>query len=248
MTIPRVLLLLVIATLAVTATTSPAQKKDKKWTEWSKKEAQKILDDSPWGHTQTDTDTSQMFYSPTGDPRLSGQRETSTTGSRISEGATNQSINVEYRVRFFSARPIRQALARLILLENNPPPDVVAKLQNFADLKSDTSIIVTVLFKANDQRAENRVMQAFNSAITSTLKNNVYLQRSDGKQLFLSEYVPPGKDGFGARFIFLRYPEEKPFIDTNTSEIRFFAEFPNVAKIDRRFKLAEMMYQGELEY
>ena len=233
--------------VALTVTTSVSQKKDKKWTEWSKKEAQKILDESPWGQTQTDTDTSQMFYSPTSDPRL-GARQTSTTDSRIAEGATNQSVNVKYHVRLFSARPIRQALARLIMLENNPPADVASRLQNFADVKSDSSIIVTVLYESNDQRAGNAIMQAFNGAITATLKNNVYLQRGDGKQLFLEEYVPPGKDGFGARFIFLRNPGEKPFIDNSSGELRFYAEFPKVAKIDRRFKVAEMIYQGELEY
>ena len=57
----------------------------------------------------------------------------------------------------------------------------------------------------NDQRAGNQVMQAFNSAITATLKNNAYLQRGDGKQLFLEEYVPPGKDGFGALELAARY-------------------------------------------
>ena len=91
-------------------------------------------------------------------------------------------------------------------------------------------------------------MQALNSAVTSTLKNNCYLQRADGKQLFLEEYIPPGKDGFGARFIFLRLPDEKPFIDASSKEIRFFAQVNSNVKIDRRFKVADMMYQGELEY
>jgi len=244
----RLALPLLALTLSIAVATSFAQTKEKKWTDWSKKETQKMLDESPWGQIQTETDTSQMFYSPTSDPRMTGGRETSTTGARLGEGATNQSLNIEYHVRFFSARPIRQALARKIMLENNPPAEVVAKLQNFADVKSDASIIVTVLYKSNDQRRENAVMQAFNSAITATLKNNVYLQRSDGKQLFLQEYVPPGKDGFGARFIFLRYPEEKPFIEANSGEIRFFAQFSENLKIDRRFKVAAMMYQGELEY
>jgi hypothetical protein len=237
---------LLLLTLSVFVVTSLAQK-DKKWTEWNKKETQKMLDESPWSQTQTDTDTSQMMYSPTSDPRL-GARDTSTTGSRISEGATNQAVSVKYFVRFFSARPVRQALARSIMLEKNPPPDVMAGLQRFADVKADSSIIITVLYASTDQRKGNAVMQAFNSAVTATLKNNVYLQRSDGKQLFLEEYVPPGKDGFGARFIFVRNPGEKPFLDATSTEIRFFAQFSDSIKIDRRFKVAEMKYQGELEY
>jgi hypothetical protein len=238
---------LFLLTLSLLVVPSFAQKKDKKWTAWNKKETQKMLEESPWSQTQTDTDASQMFYSPTTDPRL-GARETSTTGTRIGEGATNQSVNIKYFVRFFSARPVRQALARSIILEKNPPPDVVANLQRFADVKSDSSIIVTVMYESNDQRKGNAVMQAFNSAVTATLKNNTYLQRTDGKQLFLEEYVPPGKDGFGARFIFLRNPGEKPFIEANSGEIRFFAQFSEKIKIDRRFQLADMMYQGELEY
>jgi hypothetical protein len=242
----RFLTPLFLLTLSLCIATSFAQTKDKKWTDWSKKEAQKVLDESPWGQTQIDTDTSQMFYSPTTDPRL-GTRTTSTTGVRIAEGATNQSIDIKYHVRFYSARPIRQALARMILLQN-PPPDVVKNLLNFGELKTDTSIIITVISESNDQRYGNAVMQFFNSAITSTLKNNAYLQRTDGKQLFLEEYVPPGKDGFGARFIFLRNPGEKPFIEPNSGEIRFFVQFPNGPKIDRRFKVSEMIYNGELEY
>jgi hypothetical protein len=92
-------------------------------------------------------------------------------------------------------------------------------------------------------------MQAFNSAATGTLKNNVYLERNDGKRLFLEEYVPPGKDGFGARFIFLRNQEEKPFLDAGTREVRFYAEYPRTGiKVDRQFKIADMIYQGQLEY
>src|SRR5207247_7419557 len=30
------------------------------WTGWSQKDAEKILNDSPWGQTQTDTNTSEM--------------------------------------------------------------------------------------------------------------------------------------------------------------------------------------------
>jgi hypothetical protein len=233
--------------LLLALTTVTAQEKGKAWTDWSKKEAEKMLSDSPWAQTQTDTDTSQMFYSPTSDPRL-GARVTSTTGVRVGEGATNQAINIIYRVRFFSARPIRQALVRLMEIQQTPPPEVAQKLTNFAELQSQDSIIVTVTYESNDQRYSHAVMQEFNSAITATMKNNSYLDRSDGKRLFLEEYVPPGKDGFGARFIFLRELNGQPFISKGTSEVRFHGEYPSGLKIDRRFKVADMTYQGGLEY
>lgn len=227
--------------------TATAQKNNKPWPEWSRKEAEKMLSDSPWAQTQTDTDTSQMFYSPTSDPRL-GAGVTSTTGTRIAQGATNQAVNVTFRVRFFSARPVRQALVRLMELQQKPDPQVAEKLRNFAELKSTNSIIVTVTYESNDQRYSGIVMQQFNSAITATLKNEAYLERSDGKRLFLEEYIPPGKDGFGARFIFLRELDGQPFITGNIGQVRFHAQYPNGIKVDRPFKIADMMYDGGLEY
>jgi hypothetical protein len=55
----------------------------------------------------------------------------------------------------------------------------------------------------------------------------------------LEEYVPPGKDGFGARFIFQRELNGQPFITKDTGEVRFYAEYAKGPKIDRRSKVAE---------
>src|SRR5581483_2008106 len=115
--------------------------------------------------------------------RSKWRRRTSTTGSREAQGATNQAIDIKYHVRLFSARPIREAHARQLILQQKLPDDAVERLRNFAEVKAENSIIVTVAYESNDQRYGNRVMQAFNSAVTGTLKNNTYLQRNDGKQL-----------------------------------------------------------------
>lgn len=249
---------LVLLIAALTSFTSLAQEKEKPWTEWSEKEAQRILNHSPWAHTQIETDTSEMFFSPTTAGTSSvGRPATSrgTTGNqqsinsnRADRGATNQEIYVRYSIRFFSARPIRQALVRLTELRQHFGPDETEWLHKYAEFQPRNSIIITVTFESNDQRFSGPVLQAFNSAVTSTLKNNTYLERNDGKRLFLEEYVPPGKDGFGARFIFLRYVEEKLFITPETGEVRFHAEYPGGVKVDRRFKIANMIYNGELEY
>jgi len=238
-------ILSIAATLLVLGlATAMAQKADQKWTDWSKKEAQKILDDSPWGHIQTETDTREMMFSPT-----AGAGTSSVNSARSVSGANNQAINVTFHVRFFSARPIREALAREMELESgNLKGDQLTRLHNWAEIKSSDSIIVTVLFDSPDGRYSGPAIQEFGSATTATLKNDCYLQRSDGKQLFLQQYVPPGKDGFGGRFIFSRDVDGQPFINDKSGEIRFYVKFPDLDKIDRRFKVADMMYQGQLEY
>jgi hypothetical protein len=225
---------------------SSNQKTEKPWTEWTQKDAEKILSSSPWAQAQVDTDTSEMFFSPTNDPRARG-RTTDNDGQRLESGARNQSVNVKFIVRFFSARPIRQALVRLMELKNKPEPEMVERMHQFANIKSGESIILTLSFETTDQRYAGPAMQAMNSAITASLKNETYLER-DGKRHFLHEYVPPGADGFGARFIFLRNVDEQPFINSNSGEVRFVTKYPSGLKVDRRFKVSEMMYEGQLEY
>ena len=222
-----------------------AQKQDKPWTDWSKKEAEKVLEDSPWAQTQTDTDTTEMFFTPGKGGVDTG---VNSAGNRDFHGATNQSVGVTFHVRFFSARPVRMALVRTMELQQSPTPEMAEKLRNFAELKSSNSIIVTVTFDSSDQRYQREVMQAFNSATTGTLKNTTYLERGDGKRLFLEEYVPPGRDGFGARFIFLREMDGQPFITANIAQVRFHTQYPDGIKVDRPFKVADMMFDGKLEY
>jgi hypothetical protein len=234
----------IAATLLVLGlATAMAQKADP-WTAWSRKEAQKMLDNSPWGRIQTETDTREMMFSPT-----AGAGTSSVNSARAVSGANNQSINLTFHVRFFSARPIREALARMMELENaNLQAEQLTKLHDWAEIKSSDLIIITVSFDSPDGRYSGPAIQAFGSNTTATLKNDCYLQRSDGKQLFLQEYAPPGKDNFGARFIFSRDLDGQPFINDKSGEIRFYVKFPELAKIDRRFKVADMMYQGKLEY
>src|SRR5262249_35847604 len=117
-------LLLISVVLSLVAT-SLAQKVNKPWTEWSKQEADKILENSPWAQTQKDTNTDQMMFSPTSDPRTMGR--SSNDASRTAEGATNQAVTVTYFVRFFSARPIREALARQMMLQQKLPDEALAK-------------------------------------------------------------------------------------------------------------------------
>lgn len=246
--------------VAVAAASGLGQKKVKPWNQWSKKEALKILNDSGWSQTQTETDISELFYSPTRPGTSSIGQSSATRGSvgnqqsinnnRADRGATNQEITVNYHIRFFSARPVRQALIRSIELQKPLQPEEILRLHEYADYKPTNLIIVAITIDSNDQRFLGIAMQTFNGAAFATLKNNTYLERaSDGKRLFLQEYTPPGKDGFGARFIFPRVTEdERPFVTEQAGEIRFYSEISEKIKMNMRFKVSEMIYQGSLEY
>lgn len=225
-----------------------AQKKQKPWNEWSKKDAETILSDSGWGQTQVETDTSELFFRPQGVPTTLTAPSSVDSARDERGGATNQATSVKYRIRFLSAKPIRQAIARLIELEQPSNNQVRTYMKDFVERRFDRWIAVTVSFESSDQRYLAQAAQTFNSAVAELLKNNTYLERKDGKRLFLHTYQPPGQDGLGAKFIFTRNVDDRPFLNSESGEVRFVADVSKDIKLDRRFKVAEMIYDGQLEY
>ena len=251
-----------------------AQKQLKPWTDWTKSDVEKILNDSPWGQTQIDTDTSEMVYTPT--TRSGG----GDSASREAQGATNQATSVKFRIRWLSAKPIREALVRQEQLATGKISD---KLKFFAEGPSYTRIVIAVTFDASDQRFGGKVMQAFNSANTGVLKNSTYLEMKGGKRIFLQQYVAPQDNVLGAAmFIFPRNAEGRPLITADAMGVRFHSEYENKLaldsamnppgqvsaprqgtslsrvdnqgenpfkfKLDMKFKVTDMIYHGELEY
>jgi hypothetical protein len=269
----------VVAPLALILCLCPqlsAQKRLKSWRDWTSKEVEKILNDSPWGQTQIETDTSEMVFTPT--TRTGG----GDSLSRREQGATNQAVNIKYRIRWLSARPIRQALVRWRELSDGK---ISEQLKFFAEGPSETRIVIAVTFETSDQRFGGRAMEALTSANTGVLKNNTYLELKDGKRIFLQQYVPPQQNILAAAmFIFPRFIDRQPLLTADSISVRFHSEYENkirldssmnptgqtssprqssssaVARIsnesessfkfkfDMKFKLPEMIYNGVLEY
>jgi len=211
------------------------------WTEFSKKDAEKILNESPWSQTQVDTDTSEMVYSPTAANRMSADRKES--------GAKNQALSVSYHIRFLSARPIRQALGRMIILaQQNPNADLVDQLQSFIERDFSAYIVIAVTFEGADGRLSGPAMQAFAAATGNIIKNNTYLERKDGKRLYLMDYHPPGIDGLGAKFIFPGAVDGGPFLSQDMGNVRFYSDINAKVKLNVTYKISEMLYDGKFEY
>lgn len=228
--------------------TGNAQKKSKPWQEWSRKDAEAILNDSSWGKTQTETDTSELMFRPQGAPDARSGTSNADPLRDERGGATNQATSVRYRIRFLSARPVRQALARIIVLDQQTEdPKVKMYLNDFVERKFDQWIAVTVGIESRDQRLIGPVLQALTSATSGSLKNHTYLERTDGKRLYLHMYQAPGADGLGAKFIFERIVDERPFLKSDSGEVRFVTEVAKV-KLNMRFRVEPMMYEGKLEY
>jgi hypothetical protein len=246
---------MLLALISVAVVT--AQKRSGNWMELPARTAEKTLSESPWSHTQVDTDTSEMFYSPTrqGSPSA-GRVTTSSAGSqqsinnnRADRGAVNTAVSIKYRISFLSARPVREAFAKMVLASQHQKDDqLVTRLQSFVERDFSPYIVVAVSVEANDSRFLSPIMQAINSATTGTLKNGTYLERQDGKRLFLINYLAPIQDGLGAKFVFPRTEKGEFFLTSKSDSVRFVAEFNDSFKLNMRFKVSDMMFDDKLEY
>jgi len=243
----RVLLLYsAILLIAVQATAQ----KEKPWTEWTDKEAAKILNDSGWGQTQSEvapvaepTSTSAITQTTAG--RREDQRI--SAANTVESGETKTRPTINYRVRFLSAKPVRAAFVRMIELQG-ANPEKVAELRSFVDRNFGDYIVVTLTVDGTDRKRLGAAMEEITGADEAALQKAAYLERKDGTKLFLTNYRAPVQDGLGAKFVFPRSVDGKPFIDAGSGEVRFVLEMGKMVKLNRRFKVAEMMYEGKLEY
>ena len=213
------------------------QKQLKPWTEWSKDDAQKVLKDSPWAHQQVDQDFVEA------NPLKPNSIDSGT------EARLKQNEGMTYNIRLFSARPVRQAFVRIIQLQKKDlAPEMMTRLNTFAEAPSEDSVIIAVAVENPDANLLGKAMQIIRNATAVKLKNTTYLERSDGKRVFIEEYTPPGGDGVGARFIFPRMVDGKPFLSEDDTRVRFVSEMDSSIKLNMTYKVKNMMLDGKLEY
>ena len=214
-----------------------AQLDKKPYTEWSEKDAQKILSNSGWAQTQTVTDTTQAYQA--------------SAANASGQSRSNDIVNVNFRVRLFSSKPVREAFSRLIELQmkDRMTEPVRAQLKGLVEAEFGEHIVITVFPESSQATKKlNEAMAVLQRTQLAEFKNNTYISVKGQERLYLIDYQPPGKDGFGAKFIFPRNVNGEPYITPGGSEIFFRTELGGVVDISVRFKVKDMMYNGKLEY
>jgi len=244
----RCVLFILSAILFIAAPTTA--QKTKPWTEWTEKEAAKVLNDSAWGQTQTELaeaqgPTSVSAVTQTTAARREDQRISSANSVESGESKARPALN--YRVRFLSAKPVRAAFVRMIELQG-AIPERVAELRTFVDRDFAAYIVISLAIDGTDRKRLGPSAQEINTAEEATLQKAAYLERKDGVRLFLTNFRAASEDGLGAKLVFPRLVNGKPFIEADTGEVKFVLELGKTIKINRKFKVSEMMYDGKLEY
>lgn len=201
---------------------SPADKPwaEKPQTEWTLEDSHAVLWDSPWVEHKTFTDfiTSRII------------RE------------------VRCYARLHSARPIRLALARLAQyqpgrhLRYAGPIDNDQVLQTAHDLDTPGEISLTV---SCSSRGYGFMLEAES---TKSLQQSTYLVLGkDKKRIPLAFYHPPSQTI--SHDAFFRFPRPKDPQSVG-NEIRFVCTFGDRRKVelDLKFKLKDLLFEGQVEY
>src|SRR5947208_8294955 len=137
-----------LLTLAVSFNVALAQEKSKPWTEWSKKDAEKILNDSAWGQTQTVESSDSSSTSAVTRTQGAGNESVSRSGQ---SGENLAPKSVSYRARFLTAKPVREAFARLVVLSQpNAGKELADQLQGFIDRDFGKYLVVAFTVDSSD--------------------------------------------------------------------------------------------------
>jgi len=153
------------------------QKKD--YRQWSERECRKLLENSPWARSYI---VSQVLIEPLETPGTERAREPNP--------------RIEYQVQFRSARPIRQALARLAQINQKydqmPPEQQQAfdrKAEEFLAASFPDTVILHVGYSSNVQVDDRDLARHWQIQTTEMLKNFVYLIGSEGEKVPLLRYT-----------------------------------------------------------
>lgn len=211
---------------------------NKPYSSMSEKDARKLLNDSPWGQTRVYSYTSNKYVT-------SGPAR---PGGAASSNPISQYLNV--RIRFLSARPIREAFSRMMLVGRTAQvaDQLATQLNTFTTQEFPNEIVVSVDCDSTERLNEFWEFKLLlDTRSTIDLKPNTYLS-AKGQRTYLESFHQPISDGVGAKFIFPRTVNGRPAIPPDSDDLQFYSEISDKYKLNMRFKTKDMVFDGRLEY
>jgi hypothetical protein len=220
--------------LALTAGLSATKIAEEPFFSWSRDKAVEILNSSPWAKQETFT----QIVSGQGSGR-SGEKEIYNT----------------FYVRFLSARPIREAYARIQQIhygyddmdqenrarfERDQQPNI--------EMGGSDWIVVSVAFRSNDPNEESDVRRWFHSETVRTLKTKAFLSTPTCSQVEVSAYFPPREESIGAKFVFPRIVDGIPVVTEDCDAVTFeLLDVPGAKpNLQATFSVKSMVVGGKI--
>lgn len=239
----RFLLTLVLATASFAQ--GPWAKKD--WKQWSKDDCKKVLEDSPWAQRWTRSDEKMANFAT----RKSG---TSGVGSE-------SELAIYYVVQFRSARPVREAVVRQVLIANqydlaDPEKKEAMRKQTegFLNRSYDDVIVVHVTYGSNVPEY-NRDLATFwqTHYAEGTVPQEAFLNGAKGQKVSPVRMLSPKGGAQEFELIFPRIVDGKPLLEPGDKTISVEFVSPSIGGVDSsrvfiEFKVDKMALNGQLIY
>ena len=212
---------------------SAGQVPDKHYSKWTLAETVALLNNSPWARQETFT-------------RIVGGIGSGVSGEK--------EIYSTFFVRFLSARPVREALARALQIKAgydglSEPQRRRIDLGLAGGLALDVSrwIVVAVSFRSNDANLESMVRRSLELESQDSMQTRAFLSTARHPQIQLKAFFPPADDLIGAKFVFPRMLDDEPAISEEDKELTFELDLPSFDPDLRiHFTVPEMIVGGAL--
>src|SRR5882762_3450346 len=248
--------LIVIAAGLCGAIYSQADLPKKPFSEWSKKDAEKILSDSPWARQQEvrikfDKETQKAAGSYSGVSSAAAAQSETEVSSQVP-------VDFVFTLRLRSALPVRQAMVRLKNLETNFEKMTVEQRAAFEKQTKGlldcpacaANYVVTLSSKSKNSPGADAVYATFKGGRLTDLQRYVYVANERGDRRTLIHFVPPRAPGDEAVFFFPRADEKgAPLLTPDDKELLINLT-DNQANSITNFKLdvSKLVMNGKVEF
>jgi hypothetical protein len=249
-------MILVITSLAYSQESRPS----KPFQEWSKKEAQQVLDDSPWAPKQ---EVRLRFASQA--RRVAGGSVSSTAEGGIADtsstsadlGGAEAPVDFQFTLRLRSALVMRQAVARLKQLELNSEASEKSRAALDARIKGilecpacQQNYVLTLSAKSKERPGADPIYTAFKGGRLAELQRYIFIANGRGERRDLIHFVPPKVPGDEAVFYFPRFNDkgEVLLIPTDTELIANFTENDVNMNINFRIDVSKLISNGQVDF
>lgn len=220
--------------LALAAGISASKITEEPFFSWSRDKAIEILNASPWAKHETFT----QIVGGQGSGR-SGEKEIYNT----------------FYVRFLSARPVREAYARIQQIyygydrmEKKEKEQFERDQQPNIEMGDSEWIVISVAFRSNDPNQESDVRRWFQSETVRTLKTKAFLSTPTCSQVEVSAYFPPREESVGAKFVFPRMVDGIQVVTEDCDAVTFeLLDVPGAnPNLQATFPVKSMVVDGEI--
>ncbi len=226
---------IIVALIALSASLfAYAEKREfwatKPYTEWTQKEVDRLLKESPWAKT---IPLSGSTF-PGGGVGRTGGRGGAGESLDTAPGFEGYRAQPKLVITWYS-KPVREAVARRIQLNNpSPPKEELDQLLN----RPESPFYDVLVIGWNPGRNREDAVQA--------LRQGTYLRRKNKEKVSLKDAIMPEKRDDPLVLRFPRETDGKPVLTLEDKEVQLVLKMGN-RTINISFKLSDMVINGRLE-